>query len=212
MFQNAEPMTVGTTIFINRSPVINRQGKIHSYRLELFTAEGADLADPLAVTSVLEQIRPEEVVGGRIGLVRMPADTAAHLFVPTPWRKKLVPEVAVQNGGGETLPQVIDNLRTQASPLCIRLSSRDDIRRIKVPPRLMIADVRDAASFAAAFGAILDDTLLIADCVNTPEAYEEAKGRGFDLFEGGFLPAASGHCQKAILLSGPFARPFTGHG
>ena len=186
MFQNAEPMTVGTTIFINRSPVINRQGKIHSYRLELFTAEGADLADPLAVTNALEQIRPEEIVGGRIGLVRMSADTAANLFVPTPWRKKLVPEVAMQNGEGETLPQVIDNLRTQASPLCIRLSPRNDIKRIKVPPHLMIADVRDAASFAAAFGAILDDTLLIADCVNTPEAYEEAKGRGFDLFEGDF--------------------------
>ena len=205
MYSSVQPFCIGTTIFLNRAPIINKQKQTQAYRLSFLPEDGVELSEAEAIARVLEEVHPDDIVGNRAGLVRVSAETAATLFVPLPWRKKIVPEVAIRDAGDEILFKAVKNLRDQNSPFCACLSTREDVARIPAPPPFAKVDIGDAASFAGAFGSSMDEVLLIADRVATTDLFEQAKGRGFDLCEGDFYiqPSTTGKklsASQSLLL------------
>ena len=203
----AEPV-LGQSLFLCRSPILDRSKAIAAYQLDFLAAKEKDgsprwdRADGALLPAILESTEPLALTAGRRAFVTAPAEVLTSLAIKPAWRGKIVFELPVQGCDGE---KVVDLLkaRTKGSlDLCLHPSMLGaEVRPLLSPSCCVKIDVGglwDADRDSVLSGLRAFRVTFIATGVETREDFEVSFLAGFDLFQGGFFRNGAVAARKSI--------------
>ena len=197
----AEPV-LGRSLFLCRSPILDRSKGVTAYQLDFLTAGEKD-GSPCGgrpggalLPVVLESTEPLALTSGRKAFVTAPVEVISSLVIKPAWRGKIVFELPVQGCDGEKLVDLLKARAKGSLELCLHPSMLGaEVRPFLSPPCFVKIDVgglwdADRDSVLSSLRAF--PVTFIATGVETPEDFEVSFLAGFDLFHGGFFRKGGG--------------------
>lgn len=201
-------LKLGEDLFLNRSPIIDREWRIFAYQLDFLTARETNIGvywdrlDPSLLALALDSTDPLTLTDGRPGFAKINLKAVDGLVIRDRWDQKIILEIGDPAAKAEIIVNPLKSVRFCVSELVFARDRNLEVLFSSPGFAKIHAGNRGKPELYQTLAALKGlPVSTIATGVSTKEDFDIAFEAGFDLFHGEFLRTGSAGAGRAISRS-----------